>query len=195
MNVLILAPHSDDESLGCGGTIAKHVEAGDNVHTIVFSTCGRADLSQEATAASLVLGSTLEVLNFTVRQFGAQRQEILDYMVKARERYSPDIVYMPCSTDIHQDHKVINEEGFRAFKHCTVLGYELPWNCRSFDIGMFVALTDAHIQKRITAVQQYKSQEHRAYTQPPVIVAHAQFRGLQAGSYYAEAFEVIRYMA
>ncbi|MDA1175132.1 MAG: PIG-L family deacetylase, partial [Chloroflexi bacterium] len=32
MNVLVIAPHMDDEVLGCGGTIARHVDAGDDVH-------------------------------------------------------------------------------------------------------------------------------------------------------------------
>ena len=39
-----------------------------------------------------------------------------------------DLVVLPNSTDVHQDHQVINREGIRAFKHSSILGYELVWN-------------------------------------------------------------------
>lgn len=195
MNVLVLAPHTDDEALGCGGTIAKHVDHGDTVHTMTFSICGRADLAQEASAASKVLGSTLELKDFPVRRFNEHRQDILDAMIRERERFKPYRVYLPCSTDIHQDHKVIHEEGFRAFKHTTVLGYELPWNCREFTNGAFVSLDSDQVNLKLAAIAQYKSQAHRPYTDIMATTSQLRFRGLQAGTTYSEAFEVIRWIS
>lgn len=195
MNVLVLAPHTDDEALGCGGTIAKHVEAGDTVHTMTFSSCGREDLKEEAKAASAILGSTLALLDFPVRRFSEHRQDILEAMVSERERFKPDRVYLPCSTDIHQDHKVIHEEGFRAFKHTTVLGYELPWNCREFANGTFVHLSETHAEHKAAAIAQYKSQSDRPYTAQDFTWSQLRFRGVQSGSRLAEAFEVIRWIS
>lgn len=195
MNVLVLAPHTDDEALGCGSTIAKHVQMGDTVHCIAFSTCGRDDLADEAKAASRVLGSNIEILSFPVRRFDEYRQAILDHLIAARELHRPDRVYLPCSTDVHQDHEVIHQEGMRAFKHCTVLGYELPWNCRTFTASAFIRVEQADVDAKTEAVACYKSQAHRPYIKPEAITAQASFRGLQAGSQFAETFEVLRWIS
>lgn len=195
MNVLVLAPHTDDEALGCGATIARHTSVGDRVHCIAFSTCGRDDLSQEALAASQALGSTIDILDYPVRRFDEHRQSILDRLIAARNAISPDIVYLPCSTDVHQDHQVIHAEGMRAFKFCTVLGYELPWNCRTFTASAFVRVNDAHLRTKVLAVTCYKSQAQRTYITAEAIEAQAVFRGLQAGSKYAETFEVLRWIS
>lgn len=195
MNVLVLAPHTDDEALGCGATISKHLAMGDTVHCIAFSTCGREDLSQEATAASHVLGSTIDILDYPVRRFDEHRQAILDRLIAARGLHKPDRVYLPCSTDLHQDHEVIHREGMRAFKHCTVLGYELPWNCRTFTASAFVRVDRHDLNVKFDAVSCYKSQAHRSYVSREAIVSQAQFRGLQAGSTFAETFEVLRWIS
>jgi N-acetylglucosamine malate deacetylase 1 len=195
MNVLVLAPHTDDEALGCGGTIAKHVEAGDVVHTMTFSSCGREDLKEEAKAASAILGSTLALLDFPVRRFSEHRQDILEAMVSERERFKPDRVYLPCSTDIHQDHRVIHEEGFRAFKHTTVLGYELPWNCPSFYTHHFSQLPRHYVEAKVAAIHAYVSQSHRVYTNRSAVYSQAEVRGMQCGRILAEAFEVIRWIS
>jgi LmbE family N-acetylglucosaminyl deacetylase len=192
LKVLVLAPHTDDEALGCGGAIARHIHEGDEVHTIAFSTCGRKDLSMEARAASRALGSTIDIKDFEVRRFDRDRHKILDLLIALREKEKPDIVYLPCSVDIHQDHEVVHKEGFRAFKNCTVLGYELPWNCRSFETGRFTRIDPSHLEAKKQAIAEYKSQAHRPYCCPVFTEAQARFRGLQAGTTYAEAFEVIR---
>lgn len=193
MIVLVLAPHTDDEALGCGGTIARHVQRGDTVHTIAFSNCGRDDLLQEAYAASRQLGTTPTVRSWPVRRFPEFRQEILEHLVSVREQLKPDVVYLPCSTDRHQDHEVIHNEGFRAFKHhATIYGYELPWNCVTFHANHFVMLDGDHIETKIAAVKAYASQTHRPYVDPLVIKAQALVKGVQCKALYAESFELIR---
>ena len=86
---LVLAPHTDDGEFGCGGTIARLVESGAEVHYIAFSTASRSlpqgfpadTLAHEVRAATGVLGipeANLTVHDFEVRTFPAVRQDILE---------------------------------------------------------------------------------------------------------------------
>lgn len=99
---------------------------------------------------------------------------------------------MPSPNDIHQDHQAISEEGLRAFKTSTVLGYEMPWNNISFNTFAFQVLDEAHIIKKCEALYEYKSQLHRNYTNKEFIYSLARVRGAQIDVPFAEAFEVIR---
>lgn len=68
-------------------------------------------------------------LDYPVRNFFNFRQEILEEIVKLKNNLSPDIVVIPCSKDIHQDHRCIFEEGCRCFKNsATLIGFSYPWN-------------------------------------------------------------------
>ena len=59
-----------------------------------------------------------------VRIFLDYRQHILDTMIRIRDDIKPDLVIMPSLNDTHQDHNVVSNEGFRAFKRNSILGYE-----------------------------------------------------------------------
>ena len=103
-----------------------------------------------------------------------------------------DLVLMPSLKDLHQDHKTIAEEGLRAFKQTNIWCYELIWNNLSFNTQCFVKLESKHIEKKVEALQEYRSQASRDYMSREFIFALAKTRGVQIGSSYAEAFEVIR---
>jgi N-acetylglucosamine malate deacetylase 1 len=89
---------------------------------------------------------------------------------------------------------VISEEGLRAFKNSSILGYEMPWNNVSFNTRAFVKLEQHHIQKKVEALLCYKSQLHRPYVNENFMLSLATVRGVQMGAQYAEAFEVVRYI-
>ncbi len=203
--ILVLAPHTDDGELGCGGTIAKFCMEGYEVFYAAFSICSRSlpagldpqTLAIEVANATKVLGvknSNLILFDFDVRKFKENRQDILEEMIKMKTKIQPDIVFVPSPTDIHQDHQVISEEGLRAFKNCSILGYEMPWNNVSFNTRSFIRIDEAHVQKKIDSLHQYKSQSHRSYLNADFIKSLAIIRGVQIGSKYAEAFEVIRWI-
>lgn len=101
---------------------------------------------------------------------------------------------MPSLNDIHQDHSTIANEGVRAFKNTTVLGYELIWNNLSFHTTSFVKLEEKHILKKCLALNEYKSQGLRDYMSKDFIYSLAKSRGVQIGCEYAESFEVIRWV-
>jgi LmbE family N-acetylglucosaminyl deacetylase len=204
--ILVLAPHTDDGEFGCGGTIARFVEEGVRVFYAAFSAAEQSVLPHlprdilrtEVRLATAKLGVASDdclVLGFEVRRFPEQRQQILDALIDLSRRYRPDIVLLPSHYDTHQDHRVIAEEGFRAFKRTTMMGYELPWNNLDFRTSGFIPLAESHVAAKIRALKCYESQAHRAYASGEFINALAIARGTQIGVRYAEAFEVIRYVA
>lgn len=202
-NILVLAPHTDDGELGLGGTISKFIEEKKNVYYAAFSTADQSVpegfpkdiLTTEVKNATRKLGITPEnlfIYHYEVRKLNYVRQEILEDLVKLRNICHFDMVFMPSSHDIHQDHTTVAQETIRAFKNTTLLGYELIWNNLSFDTNCFIKLEERHIMAKCEAVKEYKSQGFRDYTSEDFIRSLARTRGVQVGCQYAEVFEVIR---
>lgn len=202
-NVLVLAPHTDDGELGLGGTISKLIREGKNVTYIAFSTAEESVpegfpkdiLKTEVKAATSRLGIVAEnliIFNYQVRKLNYARQEILEELIKIRKAKQYDLVFIPSLHDIHQDHATIAQEGVRAFKNTTILGYELIWNNLSFDTQCFVCLEEQDIKKKIKALEEYHSQGKRNYLSRDFIYSLAKTRGVQVGCDYAESFEVVR---
>ncbi len=203
--VLVLAPHTDDGELGCGGTISRMVEEGREVYYAAFSTAAESVpppfppdiLEKEVREGTKVLGipaANLLVYKYRVRHLPHMRQEILEELVRMKREIDPATVFLPSAQDLHQDHQTIHLEGLRAFKTVTVLGYELPWNNLSFDYRHFCILTRAHVQTKVAALRCYQSQQHRSYTQEDFIWSWARTRGGQIMVEYAEAFDVLRWV-
>lgn len=204
-NVYVLAPHTDDGELGAGGTIARLIEQGAHVYYFAFSAAETSVpegfpkdvLKTEVLKATAKLGIKREnviIYNYEVRKLNYARQEILEDLMKRRKNLTPDLVLMPSLNDIHQDHSTIAQEGLRAFKNTTILGYELIWNNLTFDTTSFVKLDKKYIQAKCDALKEYKSQGSRDYMSEEFIYALAKTRGVQIGSEYAESFEVIRWV-
>ncbi len=203
--VLLLAPHTDDAELGCGGTMARLLEEGVELYVAAFSTA-RASLPKgsdpdllrnEFTAAMDFLEIPRErlfIYDYEVRKLSYNRQEVLEELVRLRSQIAPDMVLVPSGSDLHQDHQVVYNEGLRAFKEITVWGYELPWNHITFSAQAFVTLEKRHLDKKWQALTHYKSQfvKRRGYFEEDFIYGLAKVRGTQVRAAYAEAFEVIR---
>ncbi len=201
--VLVLAPHTDDGEFGCGGTIARLIEAGVEVRYVAFSIATKSlppgfppdALAREVREATREIGIAAERLtvhDFDVRTFPDRRQEILELLIDLWEEWPPDAVLQPCVGDIHQDHQTVAQEGLRAFRRTTVLGYEIPWNALDFRYQAFVALDRHHIEGKVAALGRYASQQHRNYANAEYIWNLARTRGITIGREYAEAFEVYR---
>lgn len=203
--ILVLAPHTDDGELGCGGTIARFIAEGRDVYYAAFSLCRKSlepglepdTLEKEVKAATKILGikpENLILFDYDVRTFPEFRQDILESLVELKKNISPDLVLLPNADDIHQDHHTIFAEGLRAFKTCTLLGYELPWNNLTFHTTSFVRLESEHLDVKKTALSCYKSQMGRDYLNDKFIESWATTRGVQIGAKYAEAFQIIRWI-
>ena len=201
--ILVLAPHTDDGELGCGGSIARFCAEGREVYYAAFCLCSKAlpdtlpmnTLEFECKKATTVLGiptANLILFNYEVRQLPQSRQQILEELLKLNQQINPDMVLLPAASDVHQDHQVIHQEGLRAFKNTTFAGYELPWNNYSFRTNFFMRLSENDINKKVEALQSYQSQSHRNYMQQDFIRSLAKVRGVQCNSDYAEAFELYK---
>jgi N-acetylglucosamine malate deacetylase 1 len=203
--VLVLAPHTDDAEFAAGGTIARWIEEGVDMHSVAFSSCETSVpegwpaevLREEFRKASKILGladERLRVLDFQVRHFARDRQEILQVMVDLNRELEPDLVLMPAIGDLHQDHHTVAMEGARAFKQRSILSYEVPWNNIQFRTEAFVELKGDHVEAKVGAIGCYESQAHRVYSDAEYIRAQVRFRGTQIGARYAEAFDVVRWV-
>ncbi len=203
---LVLAPHTDDGEFGCGATTARLVEAGCEVRYVAFSIATRSlpegfppdTLAREVRAATAELGipeAGLTVHDFDVRTFPERRQDILELLVALWEDYRPDVVFQPSHHDVHQDHQTVAQEGLRAFKRTTILGYEIPWNNFDFSYGAYVALEERHLERKVAAVQCYASQQHRRYANEEFIRNLARVHGTNVNREYAEVFQVYRIVA
>lgn len=203
--ILVLSPHTDDSELGCGGTVARFIEEGRNIHVAAFSACEKSVppecppdiLVTEWHQALNILGVPAEnrtLFHYPVREFPQYRQEILDRLITFRDQLKPDLVFLPSRDDLHQDHQVIAMEGLRAFKGTSILGYEIPWNNILFETRSFVHLEERHIHQKIAALKCYKSQAFRGYASSEFVFSLARTRGIQIEIPYAEVFEAIRWI-
>lgn len=204
--VLVIAPHCDDGEFGCGGTIAKFVASGIDVYYAAFSAGERSEPERlsiknlrkgEAARAAQELGiknENLIMFDYEVRDFPQYRQGILDDMVRISGEIAPQLVLLPSPADTHQDHQVVAQEGFRAFKKECIFGYEIPWNNLTFTTTSFVVLGAEHINRKVNAVKCYKTQQDRYYLRRDFIMGLARARGTQIATEFAEAFECIRWI-
>ena len=201
----MLAPHTDDAELGCGGLMARLAEGNTQISVVAFSTAAESlppgfaegALKSEFAKAMMVLGiprAQQKILDYPVRRFPEFRQAILEDLVAIRHELKPDMVLLPASSDMHQDHRVIHEEGVRAFRHVTVWGYEMPWNQIRFSSDALVELEQRHLDKQWEALQCYESQlaKESLYLNKEYAQSLARVRGSQIKSQFAESYEVIR---
>jgi len=204
-NILVLAPHTDDGELGAGGAISYFLEQKAKVYYAAFSTAKDSVpkgmpgdiLKTEVRKATRRLGideKNLIIYDYQVRKLNYFRQEILEEMIKLRYKVNFDLVLMPSLNDIHQDHITVSQEGLRAFKTTSILGYELIWNNLTFNTTCFIRLEERHIENKISALKNYQSQKGRDYVSADFIRSLARARGVQIGAEFAEAFEVIRWV-
>jgi len=192
VKILVVAPHGDDGTIACGGSMAKWIGQGHKIHYHVFYTVHQAEVFD----ALQVIGDipiTWEV-EYEIRNFSENRQKILDMLLNEKKDLNPDLVVAPCPKDIHQDHSVISQEVLRAFKDRSILGYEMPWNNVSIDTECFVALGAEDMVKKVDSVSKHKSQSGKPYTDPDFLRSWARTRGMQIGKPYAEVFEVVRWI-
>jgi LmbE family N-acetylglucosaminyl deacetylase len=187
----------------CGGTISKFIELNCEINYATFSFANKSlpEGFPEGTTRYEVLKSTevlgisklnLHLYDYEVRIFPDHRQEILEDLVRLRKEINPDLVITHNSNDTHQDHKVISEETFRAFKQsASIWGYESFKNNMVFNTDLYVKLNEKHIQRKIRSILEFKSQIVK-YNNTQGVKGLSQFRGSQVNSDYAECFEIMR---
>ena len=215
--VLVIATHPDDEVLGCGGVIARHVAQGDSVHVLVvtrgipeiFPPEAVEETREELRAAHDLLGvSDTAFLDFPAPRLdmvaGCELADAIGEVIRAQE---PSTVYLPHRGDLHADHQAVYQATLvaaRPVADCPVrrlLCYETlsetdwgpPSGDQAFVPTVFVDITD-YLAKKLDAMACYRGQ-----LRPPphprsleAIEALARLRGATVGLAAAEAFVLVR---
>jgi len=196
MKVLAVGAHPDDIELGAGGTIARHVKEGDEVHFLIL-TYGeksgiKSEREREARKSARILGVK------SIRFGGIPDTKVTDsietimIIENVINEIKPDRVYTQCPKDRHQDHRNTALATFSAARRVAeILSYESPDSYPNFIPQYYVQISDT-ISQKILALKEYRSQQNKRYFEVNAIKGLAQFRGYQIGVAYAEAFEVVR---
>lgn len=216
MKVLVIAPHPDDETLGCGGTIFRHKYDGDELYWVIATGISKeAGWSVEAVnkreaeiEAAADKFSFTDVFNFRLPTTKIDTLPISDLIEKIIDVYKnvePEIIYMPFACDVHTDHQFIAkalQSTFKWFRYPhikKVLMYETPSETefnfmeeRNFRPNVFVNISH-YLDDKIEAMKIYNSEigEFPFPRSEKNIRSLAAFRGSQSGFEAAEAFELV----
>lgn len=188
--VLVLAPHADDETIGCGGTLALHAAAGDPVRIVFLTNGAKGDMLQryerdeyislrrrEAEAACACLGIVDTVFwNHEDREL-ADTASVLPELAALMKLFRPELIYAPSPLEFHPDHRaaaIFVQEAIRLYPGDTqLLFYEVG---QPMQINLLVDITGVLVKKK-QALQQYRSQlQERPYDE--VALGLNRFRSL-----------------
>ena len=165
-SILCLGGHADDLEIGCGGTLLEILGRcpGIDVHWVVFSAIDRR--AQEATASAerfltLAGQKRVVVLEYHDTFFPAAYGSIKEYFEQIKSSVAPDLIFTHRREDMHQDHRVIAELTWCAFRDHLILEYEIPKY--EGDLGapnFFVPLEEAVCRRKIEAIVECFSSQH-----------------------------------
>lgn len=216
-NILVLAPHPDDEVLGCGATMAKYASAGHKVFVLVATRGSKKlyaddrieNVRNEALRAHKVLGVTETFfLDFPAPELDTiPLYQISGEFSKIIAKVNANILFLPHRGDIHNDHKVVFDAGLvaaRPLQNCSVneiYTYEtvsetewaMPLGSECFIPTVFENISD-FFDKKLQAIECFNSQL-REFPNPRSVNnlrALAYYRGATVGFDMAEAFCLIR---
>jgi len=206
-NVLVLVAHSDDESLGAGGIIPQLVKCGSRVSVVIASNGiltvrGTEQINRNDTQkACAILGvEDIHFLDFDDQKF--DQYPIADIAnAVSNLNFSPDLIISHASTDLNLDHQIIADVakiiGRPKGKPISILGCEIPntsaWNAQPFHANYYVDIQET-LELKIKAFSQYEN-ELQEFPHPwseRGLTVLSQFRGMEAGTHHAEAFQVVR---
>jgi LmbE family N-acetylglucosaminyl deacetylase len=132
-NVLVVAPHPDDETLGCGGTLLKHVQRGDKIHWLIFTSISEDNgyspvqvdkRNCEITAVAQAYGfASVQQLHLpTTRLDTLPLGDMIAQAGQIMTQIRPEILYLPFPGDVHSDHRIVCEVMMACTKQ-----FRYPW--------------------------------------------------------------------
>jgi len=208
INVLAVGAHADDIEIGCGGTIARHSEKGDNVYILVMTksfytnydgtvlrTKDEGDV--EETEGAKILGGKLINLEFDTKEvpFSKNSIEALNEII---DKFNIDIIYTHWYHDTHQDHMRTTQSVLSAGRYVqNILMYEPEYPAGRSYLGFrnqYYVDISSTFDVKMKALLQHKSQIDKYGSERflNAIEARAMHRGYEINSKYAECFEVVR---
>jgi LmbE family N-acetylglucosaminyl deacetylase len=206
VNILVIAPHPDDESIGCGGTLCLHADKGDRVSAVFLTSgeCGLKELPREQAWAirekeARKAGEILRIVEFFFLRCSdwMLNQEIEkggELLRPILQRTRPELIYLPHPQDGHPDHQAT----LPILRFALQRSGAKPAALRSYEVWTPLAQYD-HVQdissvldRKLKAVRAHKSQS-RDLDYARAIAGLNQYRGeLAARARYAEVFTETR---
>jgi len=218
VRILVLSAHPDDETLGCGGTLLRHVHEGADVHWFIATRAcepqwdagviASKDREIEQVGSALGVAEIHRAAFQTTRLDQVPQSELMESIRAVAERALPEVVYCVSGRDIHSDHRILFECMTAVFKpfHSRlrprrILCYEClsssdaapPFAERVFVPNVFVEI-GGHIEKKLSILDLYRSEipPDPHPRGPSAVRALARLRGATIGVEFAEAFVLIR---
>jgi LmbE family N-acetylglucosaminyl deacetylase len=198
--MIVFAPHPDDETLACGGTIVKKIEEGFDVYVVVMTdgrhshdvTLGLAEPSPETIAeiretefkeATRVLGvnpSNLILLGFEDGKLREHMSEARERTVRILHEVRPVEIYVPHRDDANKDHRTTYEivDGSVREAHLRSKTYEYSvWNGKIPHAELKVFVMDIHgeLRRKMEAISKYKSQISKCFPKQEKAVLSKEF--------------------
>jgi len=218
MKILVISPHPDDETLGCGGTILKHKDIGDKIYWLIITNVDVKNgweqnivekRKREIEKVEEMYGfeKTFKLDYPTAKLDMIPMQEIIESISKVIFEIKPAIIYLPNRSDVHTDHQITFKAAYSRTKNFRypfikkILMYEtlsetefapaLPEN--TFIPNVFVDITK-YFEKKLEIFKIYKSElmEESLPRSLEVIEAFNKYRGSQIGEKYAEVFVLLK---
>jgi N-acetylglucosamine malate deacetylase 1 len=214
--VLVIAPHPDDETLGCGGTLFRHKQEGDELYWSIvtgfnedlgFPESAVEKRDTEIKSVAKKYGFT-DIYNFqlpTTKMDTLPLTDLIEKITDVYKKVEPEIIYIPYAYDVHTDHQIISKalqstiKWFRYPHIKKVLMYETPSETEFnfmeknvFKPNVFVNISD-HLDDKIETMKIYESEmgDFPFPRSEKTIRSLAAFRGSQSGVEAAEAFELV----
>jgi LmbE family N-acetylglucosaminyl deacetylase len=202
--VLCLGAHSDDIEIGCGGTLLKLIEGNPDLKVcwVVFNAertrFGEAVESAKDYLAPLKKGGQIKIGEFRESYFPTQWGEIKDFFKQVSSDFfdecgglGPDLIFTHTRDDRHQDHRVLSDLTWNAFRNNLILEYEiLKYDGDLGRPNLYVPLPERIAARKIELLfKHFKSQASSKhwFDQDSFNALH-RIRGLECASRYAEAF-------
>jgi len=199
---LIVAPHADDEALGCGGLIAKYP---DECSVVVLSDKDDGRLDEFFRAQKTLGYKSTTICPFKTGELAARSREVTTMLDSVISDLRPDVLYIP-TPGAHQDHIAAYEAGIRAARLSytdsawfvpTVLLYEVPSYATDlytipYPWSRYEFLTEEQMDLKVAAINEYGSQTNGAFSPGDMARAHATYIGAKCGNGYAEQYAVVR---
>ena len=216
--VLFVAPHPDDETLGCGGTILKYKNEGHKIFWLIvtssFEDDGFDKKSIEEREKEIIKVKEKYgfqgIYNLNYRTTFLEtypRTEIIKSISAIIDKTKPDILFIPNGNDVHSDHRVINEASWsssKSFRKRTIkeiYSYETvsetefaqPFKSHVFIPNVFCDISE-YISEKLEIMKIYNSEikPHPFPRSLENLKALAMFRGATAGVKFAEAFMCLK---
>jgi N-acetylglucosamine malate deacetylase 1 len=196
--VLFLGAHPDDIEIGCGALLHNIVDQTEILCVTLSDNQKNPDLKNVKTEhyqAMEVLGIPQDKVvfgPFITRVFPDARQEILEYFLKLRKEFRPDLIFVHSKQDVHQDHLTMTDEALRAFRGITVLGFDVVRSSYGFFPHFLVEVTEEDVNKKIEALSCYETYRDRYYFNSDLTRSIMVRHGALAERPFAEGFDILR---